>query len=540
MTPLFALRSSSDLGVGNLTALTELIEWCEEYGQKFILLLPVNACGADFSPYNAISSVALEPIYLDLADTELFRQLRLPRLPEIPVYTKNNDGLIDYRAISDAIHDSLASALEGFDPPLDFIRFKEKHKSWLDAYALFRALSEKFQTCDHQSWPASHRKYALAALVDDPSTEKRALFHKYVQWICDAAWKKVKSYADRHKIWLLGDLPFSISLQSADYWHHPERFVSGWFAGAPPEPAFQGDEFIRKWGQNWGLPLYNWEGEAPKQHPWWQERISAMTRYFHGFRVDHALGFFRVFAFPWSPDENGRYASLNPEEVEQMGLPLPKFLPGADDSPEHKLINLEHGRSLFGFLQSLAPKSVIVAEDLGLVPDYVRPALLELKIPGMKIPHFERLPPDLRYSPVEDYPELSFATWATHDHPPLAALWRGWQERRLSDSAAEWEVRCFLNFLGEGNDRRELSLPADLHQKALEKLAQAPSRLLCLQLTDVFRLELRFNVPGSISSTNWSSRFPFTVKDMSSIPEQAALSRLLSEVCQQARRIPCE
>ncbi len=535
MTPLFALRGRNDMGVGNLGALHELLLWCSEFEQKFILLLPINACGADYSPYNAISSFALEHIYLDLTDENLFRSLNLPRLPRIPAAMDAGE-FVNYNLVSQQILSSLREALEGIDPPLDFYRFREKNKHWLHAYSLFKALCEKFGTSDHQNWPVSYRKYSLACLIDDPATEELAQFHTYVQWICDAAWRRARSLADNLGIWLIGDLPFSVSIKSADYWHHPERFVSDWFAGAPPEPAFRDDVFIQKWGQNWGLPLYDWEGQASKNHPWWQQRIASLNRYFHGFRLDHALGFFRVYSFPWPPDRNQEFVELSIADLEQRKIPAPRFYPHADDSNEHKLINLAHGRDFFSFLRELAPRSLIIAEDLGVVPDYVRPALQEMNFPGIVVPHFERLQPDLRYLPVDEYPECSLATWATHDHPPLAALWKNWQERRSEDPAADWEVRCFLNFLNLEGDRRDHLLPPDLHRKAIEKIASSRSRYVCLQLTDAFSLDIRFNVPGTLSGTNWARRYPFTIEDLKQREHLLNYSRYLAEVTRKSGR----
>jgi 4-alpha-glucanotransferase len=347
--------------------------------------------------------------------------------------------------------------------------------------------------------------------IDDPKILERSQYHKFCQWLCDASWKKIKRHATKKKVMLLGDLPFSISRQSADVWQHPERFSSKWNAGAPPEPSFQDDEFVRKWGQNWGLPLYDWEGQKKLGHPWWKKRLEILARYFHGYRLDHALGYFRVYAFPWNPSQNSDYAGKTPEEVCAEGRELPRFFPRPDDNEQNKLINLENGRRFFTFIKEQQPKMLVVAEDLGLVPDYVRPFLEEIAVPGMKIPHFERLQPDLRYQPVDEYPACSLATWATHDHPPLAALWRNWQQKRHHSGADEWEVRCFLNFIGHREDSFEQSLPEEIHFSAIHKISSSRSSLLCLQLTDWFKLEIRYNLPGLQSNSNWSARLPFTV-----------------------------
>jgi len=297
-------------------------------------------------------------------------------------------------------------------------------------------------------------------------------------------------------------------------WQHPERFSEKWNAGAPPEPSFQDDEFVKRWGQNWGLPLYDWESQESKGHPWWKQRLELISRYFHGYRLDHALGYFRVYAFPWNPLLNSEYVSKSPEDVLAEGGELPRFFPMPDDTEENKALNFRHGQKFFQLLKLLRPRLLVVAEDLGVVPDYVRPYLEQIHVPGMKIPHFERLQPDLRYLPVEEYPAFSLATWATHDHLPLAALWQKWQQNRHHSGADEWEIHCFLNFVKCYQDRREPELPDDLHLAAVSQISSSQSKLLCLQLTDWFKLSIRYNQPGLQSHKNWSARLPFTVESL--------------------------
>ena len=107
---------------------------------------------------------------------------------------------------------------------------------------------------------------------------------------------------------LVGDIPFGVSRYSADVWAEHELFDLTWSGGAPPEPFFSGDEFLRKWGQNWGIPLYDWPTHRAQNYAWWRQRVAATGLIFHGFRIDHVLGFFRIYSFPWMPQQNNEYA----------------------------------------------------------------------------------------------------------------------------------------------------------------------------------------------------------------------------------------
>jgi len=537
MTPLFALRQEADHGIGDLGALKKLIDWCHEVGLRFILLLPVTACGRDYSPYNAISSFALEPLYLDLHDEELFSSLG-GNIPNIP---RSIDGVstefVDYEKVANFKHTFLYEIFLRTSGNVELQKFVLRNRSWLDAYALFCALAEKFQSTDFHLWPEEFRSFSHAKSTVDTSLLQRMAYQQFCQWICDKSWRRIQQYAKRRKVLLIGDLPFSISQQSADYWQNPQQFSEKWYAGAPPEPSFQDDEFVRRWGQNWGLPVYNWKKEEKRNFPWLRKRLRRMSRFFHGIRLDHALGYFRVFAFPWHPSQNPKYLDKTPEEVLAKGGEIPRFFPAPDDSQENQQRNRENGYRILSFLKKTLPRRLLIAEDLGLVPDYVRPVLEELKIPGMKVPYFERLPPDLSYLPVEEYPECSLATWATHDHPPLAALWKKWQQSRSHSDAMNWEVRCFLRFLSIEQDRTELEMPEDIHLAAIRKISESRSAMLCLQLTDWFKLQIRYNHPGTLSVTNWSARLPFTVEELFKNHSLTYKTNQIREILRQTLRI---
>ena len=129
----------------------------------------------------------------------------------------------------------------------------------------------------------------------------RQNFFRYVQWVADEQWRAVSRFAGERGVGLMGDIPFGVSYYSADVFSAARTFPLDWSGGAPPEPYFKDDEFTHKWGQNWGIPLYRWAGNAAHNFAWWRQRVRGVQRFFHIFRIDHVLGFYRIYAFPWRP-----------------------------------------------------------------------------------------------------------------------------------------------------------------------------------------------------------------------------------------------
>jgi 4-alpha-glucanotransferase len=315
----------------------------------------------------------------------------------------------------------------------------------------------------------------------------------------------------------MGDIPFGVSYFSADVWAAPELFDHQWSGGAPPERNFDGDAFVLKWGQNWGVPLYLWEAHRATQFAWWRQRARKVEAAFHLFRIDHVLGFYRIYGFPWRPTRNAEFLPLTPEEaMMRTGGELPRFLPNDDDTPEHKAANRAQGEELLRVLQAEAGARALVGEDLGTVPDYVRPSLLSLGIPGFKVPQWED-EPDGRLTPGAEYPRCSIATYATHDHDPLRVFWekrmatilqalerpeelaaerdRAWREVRQLAEWAGFEVPSMMAFEA-------------VHEPLLEALFRCNSWLAVVMITDLLGTEQRFNVPGSVGDMNWSARLP--------------------------------
>ncbi len=355
LAPLFALRTESDLGIGDLEGLRQFIDWSHRIGFRLVQLLPINETGGDNSPYNAISSRALDPTTLHLAagspidlSTEGFAEITgefdLPALRR---------GGVRYDRVKSLKKRLLEFAFAAFEkrPPNDrFGKFCLAEKDWLDDYTLFRVLMEvNGERETWNQWP-QNSIVAARAWFDSLGKADAAYFHSrrqffgYVQWIAYEQWHAIKAYAAERDVALMGDIPFGVSYYSADVFTHPECFRLDWSGGAPPEPYFKDDEFTQKWGQNWGIPLYDWQQMRSHHFDWWRQRITGVKEIFHLFRIDHILGFYRIYAFPWRPGKNREFLPLDWHEmrVRTAGRD-PHFSPRDDRSWENCELNRREG-----------------------------------------------------------------------------------------------------------------------------------------------------------------------------------------------------
>lgn len=527
LVPVFALRGSGDLGVGDTVALREAISWTALQGLRVLQILPVNATGGDSSPYNLLSAMALEPSTIATTPEEL-PDLSPRAFAEI---TAKYDlaglraGGVQYREVKRLKTELLEAAWQNFQAKPTFDRevrawkdFVSEQVDWLPDHALHRALihwhGEDEKATD---WPKEHRSpvavRAWMAKMDPEARhdfENRRDFYSYVQWVAFSQWRAVRAHADREGVALMGDVPVGVSLHSTDVWSHPEIFDTVHSSGAPPEKVFAADPFTEKWGQNWGFPLYDWSAMAKSDYAWWRRRLRLLMGIFHLLRVDHALGFFRIYSFPWRPEENQIYLPLNEEDASaRAGGELPHFRDFPDDTEEHCSYNQKHGETLFRMLREEIGRHRLIAEDLGAVAPYVRPTLEDLEVPGFKIPQWERAGD--RLTPGADYPRLSLATYATHDHPPLRVLWEELFERAQDpdqgtrDAAihSQWEL---MNFCGQPEHELPQAFTPEIHEILLRGLLASNSWLTVPMITDLFGTAERFNVPGSASGENWTKR----------------------------------
>jgi 4-alpha-glucanotransferase len=319
--PVFSLRSENGFGVGEFLDLKLLADWGKKVGLKLIQLLPVNDTSAtktsiDSYPYAAISAFALHPLYLNLA--AVANSINKALLKELEPERQRLNALpaVDYEAVIHAKLDFLKKIFpsqkkETFDNR-EYKQFFAENKHWLTPYAAFCFLRDKFNTPDFNQWP-DHRQFdaqKISALARD---NDQIAFHYFVQFHLHLQLREATAHAHAAGQVVKGDLAIGVYRYGADAWQSPELFYLGVQAGAPPDP------FADK-GQNWGFPTYNWPRMAADGFAWWKQRFVQMGNYFDAFRIDHILGFFRIWSIPTHAVEGilGYFVPVIPLEIAEF------------------------------------------------------------------------------------------------------------------------------------------------------------------------------------------------------------------------------
>lgn len=559
LAPVFALRTEGDLGIGDTDGVRQMIDWCHRHHLNLLQTLPINEVSDDNSPYNAISSLAIEPATIATSPGHLpdlspkkFRELAPPEL-----LAELRSGLVNYpkvkalkRALLQAAFASFLKRHFNHETPraLQFRGFLMENADWLSDYALFRVLME-----ESNGWPAwerwqpEHRgpRRARTWLLSLPEKRRnelsrRQLFFMYVQWIAFSQWQAIKAHGAAKKVYLMGDIPFGVGRSSADVWANRAIFDLDWSGGAPPEKYFKVDPFTAKWGQNWGIPNYRWDELRRHNFDWWRTRVGNIQKVFHLYRIDHVLGLFRIYSFPWTPDRNAEFLPLSePEAAAKTGDRLPGFKQFPDDTAEHQTANRAQGEELLRIIQEASGETTVVAEDLGVVPEYVPPTLEKLGIPGFRIPMLFREHGGA-YSDPKKYPRLSLAQPTTHDHPPLAAMWEDcWANidagRDVENNRRE--LRHLMNFAGMQDAPPPREFTGVIHEAFTRAVLESNSWLAVFQIQDVFGQTERFNTPGSVAAANWSHRLPQTVKQLDADPRLLAKTKMFSRLAKEAGRV---
>lgn len=334
--PVFSLRSEGSFGIGDFGDLRRMTDWAERTSMRVIQLLPVydttiHRDWTDSYPYNSISIYALHPLYMDLrqlppladaAETARFERQR-ERLNALPQ--------VDYEAVSALKHEYVSAVYrqEGRDvlSSSAFKAFFNQNEHWLVSYAAFSVLRDRYGTADFHAWPehAVYRKEEIRKFCRPLSPDyEQVAYYYYVQFRLHEQLKAASEYARGKGIILKGDIPIGISRNSVEAWVEPYYFNLNGQAGAPP------DDFSVN-GQNWGFPTYNWEAMLKDGCNWWVRRLRKMAEYFDAYRIDHVLGFFRIWEIPVDAVHGllGHFSPSMPmsaEEIEHYGLRFrPKY-----------------------------------------------------------------------------------------------------------------------------------------------------------------------------------------------------------------------
>ena len=560
--PVFSLRSKKSFGIGEFSDIPLMVDWAAKTGQCFLQLLPVNDTTMNRNwhesyPYNAISCFALNPAYIRLeevgilSDKEEMKQFRkqqkaLNKLPQVDydtVITAKWDYL--HRIFAQEGERTLASA--------SFKRFYQDNESWLRPYAAYCYLRDKYGTPDYTQW-------------GDDSTYNEDLngaegpIYLFIQYHLHLQLKRAADYAHRHGVVLKGDIPIGISRTSVEAWCHPELFCLESQAGAPP------DAFARD-GQNWGFPTYNWQAMAAQHYHWFTQRFTKMADYFDAYRIDHLLGFFRIWEIPGYTKSGllGHFnpaIPLTPEDISANGIAFYKerhampFTPNDETDvlfvedpyqPEtyHPRINgfetesfkalPEHERKAFyalhdhfyyhrhnDFWYTEAMKKLpaltdstdmlVCGEDLGMIPACVPAVMNELRILSLEI---QRMPKayGCSFDNPANYPYYSVCTTSTHDMSGV----RGWWQEDPSLIQHYWSE--MLHQRGKA----PLDCEAWICESIVRQHLDSPAMLTILPLQDWMAIDEhlryadpsfeRINVPAN-PFNYWRYRMHLTLEEL--------------------------
>lgn len=537
--PVFSMRRKGDLGIGDTTAVKQCLDWFSENSIGFLQLLPINVTGSDRSPYSAISSVALDPIYLDVEKIKGIGPALIAKA-RAECGAALVSASVDYSTVWKVKRGILRQAFEKFqksDEDESFELFKKEHKTWMRHYCLYRWLIDEAGGIeDWSQWPESFNTPEKAKRYETKQKRKDRAevvaaqdYYAWEQWHAFSQWEGVRAHADRVGVKMMGDVPIGVSYASADVFFEPEWFNPKLFGGAPPETEFEADPFTSKWGQNWGVPVYRWDEIEKSDYKWWRQRVGALSSIFHQFRIDHILGFYRIYSFPWHPRSNDAFLPLDAEQAAELtGGERPRFFPRADGSMVNKAKNLLDGDKYIRAVVDAAAGAEVIGEDLGTVPDYVRPHLLELGVAGFKVCHWE-LDSRGEVIPAESHPECSFACYTTHDMAPLRKLWESARAECATDrKKGEATLKALSQFAGIPLPRRGDSYPAyskKIKKCLLDALMRAGSRYAAIQINELVDSSVQINFPGTVGDQNWTYRVSW---EFSALPKsvQREMSKL--------------
>jgi len=575
VVPVFSLRSEGSFGVGDFGDLKKMIDWAAKTQQRVLQVLPINDTNMtgkwqDSYPYNSISIYALHPQYCDLRqlpalkdETERarFEQLRqeLNALPQID-YERMFQAKMEYLRLVFAQEGAKTKRSKAYQ------EFVEQNRQWLEPYAQFCVNRDKYGTAVFSEWPEGARQYHSESQGAKAKGQgaKELDFWFFVQFHLDQQMRSAHDYARAHRVILKGDIPIGISRDGVEAWVEPKYFNLNGQAGAPPD-AFAAD------GQNWGFPTYNWDEMLKDGCQWWVRRFRKMAEYFDAYRIDHVLGFFRIWEIPM-PEKSGLMGQFAPalgmskEEIASYGVDFKEGLFLVDHKRQdrwHPRIavqfqqayeELEQGQkdcfnrlyndyfyrrnNQFWYQEAMkklplltqATRMLVCAEDLGMVPDCVPWVMNELRILTLEIQSMPK-DPNLRFGKLKRNPYRSVCTFSTHDMPTMRQWW---------DEDPERTQEYYSISLRRGfEEKAPHPLPGWLAKDIVSRQLTSPSMLCLLSLQDWLAIDEklrlpdpngeRINIPAN-PRHYWRYRMHLTIEQLLAADDfNATVSELVSQ-----------
>ena len=513
LIPLFSVRTKAGWGLGEIPDVVAMARWAAQAGIRVVQMLPVwTVRDGDSSPYTTSTAFAIDPVYLGLDACEDFIAAG-----GRAALSSEDHRILDEVAAAPSVPWSRLRPLKERGTRLAFdhfrahewrrrskrarqlARFREEMCDWLEDYALYSVLHQR--SGKHwKEWPtelSNCRPEAVARARKELAEE--ILFVAWQQWQLDEQWRAARDEAAALGVELMGDLPFVVAEDSADVWKERRLFRLGLRVGAPP------DNFCAE-GQDWGLPLFDWRAMEQTDFAWMRRRAKRAGHLFGLYRVDHVIGLYRTYY----RSEDGRKSGFSPSDEESQ---------------------IRLGETLLTIMDE---QGEVIAEDLGMIPEFLRPSFARLGLPGYRVLRWEK---DDRwwdnrmqqfYRDPAKWPEISVATSGTHD-TETQAVWYDqlWSEHRyyLSRIPGLSHLDCNRGF-DDG-----------VRDALLRVLYQSASDMCLIPFQDLLGHREQINVPGSVNDRNWTYRMPMSVESL--LADQPTGERLL-RLSTESRRLPSE
>ncbi len=299
--PLGALKTKHSCGIGEYPDLVAFASFCKKAGLSLIQLLPVNDTGTESSPYSALSAFALHPIYISIEALPEYKTVSSPVKKAVKALHQAHDDAprFDYRQLRYGKLDvlkmvygdnKLAIAQLWSDSHSDLRNWFAKNQ-WVVEYAVFMELKNEFMEASWRQWPKKFSSMKQDKIIERWETRdlrEGHLFHVWLQWRAFGQFQQAAEAVAQKGIMLKGDIPIMMNEDSADAWAHPEFFDDTMRAGSPPDG-------FNPTGQNWGFPVYRWKNLAKSDYSWWKARLACASNFYQAYRIDHVLGFFRIW-----------------------------------------------------------------------------------------------------------------------------------------------------------------------------------------------------------------------------------------------------
>jgi len=467
ITSLPNRHGSGDLG----KSAYEFINFLHAAGQSWWQMLPVNPPGDGFSPYSCKSTFAGSPWLISL--DQLVKD-GLLRKSDVEPLASFRDEKVLFQAVVPYRLDRLRIAYERFKyqkgSKAKLNRFIKKHAAWLDDFAMFSALQDAHAGKAWNLWARDLRLCEPAALAD----AKRVLadevrFHQFQQYIFDRQWTALKAYANSKGVGLMGDIPIFIAYDSADVWAHRTLFLLD-REGAPKVVSGCPPDFFNAAGQIWNHPHYDWANHRSANFQWWVQRFAETMRLFDGVRIDHFLGFHRVWQIPF----------------------------GRADARVGKWVRTP-GRELFTAIRKKLCDAPIIAEDLGAVTEGATKLRDDFGFPGMRVLQFgfgggcEHLPHNL--------PRSSVLYTGTHDNDTIRGYFAKVEAAGKRSRKARQEFARMQRYANTNSDG------TTMHWDLIRTAMASRAGTTIFPVQDILGLgsEARMNVPGT-TVDNWEWR----------------------------------